>query len=343
MTTDSPDQLPWLNRPRVRLLEQIRAGRLPHALLIHGLPGLGKQQLASALMQSLLCTRLGDNGPCGQCKSCLLFAAGTHPDCRTFEPEDKSRVIKVDQIRQLVTFLGTTAQQGGYQCVLITPAEAMNPSAMNALLKSLEEPPGDACLILVSSAPANLSATIRSRCQQLAIAPPDRETALAWLSSRVGEGKQAKSLLALSNGAPLAALSAFREDLPTHQQQLYGALVEAALGHRAIPDIAKTLLEPSPETCAALLLNLLHSVIANRVAPENNDAEIGDLASVLAKVPLELVPRLYQKVLQRRQLLLSGANPNPQMIWEEILMDWAALCRQGRPAGQGAGLRRQTN
>lgn len=202
---------------------QSKRERMPHALLIHGPQGIGKLQLAERFTQSLLCES-GDarGGPCGVCSGCRWFAAGSHPDFRRVEPEALARQsaesdepalarsakpsleIKVDQVRPLDDFLNLQSHRGGRRVALIHPAEAMNANAANALLKGLEEPPGQAQFILVSHRPARLLATIRSRCVAVAAPMPDAGASLAWLESQ--GAADAAYWLAFASGSPLRAL-----------------------------------------------------------------------------------------------------------------------------------------
>ena len=164
--------------------------RLHHALLIAGPVGLGKLDLARALVASALCERRREDlFACGSCRSCQLLAAGSHPDRVhvTFLPrpkpnEDKLRTeLIVDQIRELSQRLSLASQFGGLQLTLIEPAEALNENAANALLKTLEEPTAASVIILVCNDASRLPATIRSRCQRLEFKLPPHDEALAWL------------------------------------------------------------------------------------------------------------------------------------------------------------------
>ena len=203
---------PWQQRVLDGALAALGDGRLGHALLLSGAPGMGKEQVARVLAQRLLCaTPAADGLACGQCRGCRLFAAGTHPDLRhvTFELNDKgdkfrSEII-VDQIRDLGQWFALTPQLGGAQVALIVPADKLNGSAANALLKTLEEPSRDRYLILVTDLPGRLPATIRSRCPKLEFRPPPRAEAEAWLLARGHAAAVLRPALDAARGHPALA------------------------------------------------------------------------------------------------------------------------------------------
>ena len=222
---------PW-NQP---ILDSFARGaeRLPHAILLHGMRGVGKLALAERLAQRLLCEQPEDaRRPCGSCDACRWYLAGNHPDFRRLEPEalsgqseadeeegggevpsrrqkKASTQIRVEQVRGFADFLNLGSHRGRRRVVLVHPAEDMNPNAANALLKSLEEPPPAVLFLLVSHQPARLPATIRSRCVAVAVRVPVREIALRWLAGQ--KVRDAERWLAFAGGAPLRALDYARE------------------------------------------------------------------------------------------------------------------------------------
>ena len=215
--------LPWHEDNWRMLMDALAAGRLAHALLLAGPAGLGKGQFTMRFSQALLCQARADDGrACGQCQSCQLFQVGNHPDFKAVEPVEDKKVIIVDQIREMTEFLSLKSQYGHYRCIRIMPADRMNESAANSLLKTLEEPPPGTVLMLVTDRPARISATLRSRCQKITFGLPERASALAWLRPRLPEPvqKEADVLLALANGAPLAALELGADDLVTHRRPM---------------------------------------------------------------------------------------------------------------------------
>jgi DNA polymerase III subunit delta' len=216
--------LPWLQPALEQALRQ-RA----HALLIHGPSGVGQFELAAALAQALLCEAAAAARPCGQCHGCHLMRARGHPDFCLLVPEamreslgwasdaetardsgdsakaraKPSREIRVEAVREAIGWAHKTATRGGAKVMLIHPAQAMNRVTANALLKTLEEPPGALRLLLCTSDPELLLPTIRSRCQRLPVAPPARDVALAWLEQQGIDG--AAELLSAAGGYPLEA------------------------------------------------------------------------------------------------------------------------------------------
>lgn len=202
---------PW-NQPILNAFEG-RLARLPHALLIHGPRGVGKLAFAERLAQRLLCEAPGRaKRPCDTCDPCRWYLAGNHPDFRRLEPEilwpeppeKPSRIIKIDQVRELVDFFNLRSHRGGLRITLVHPAEDMQQAGATSLLKILEEPPAGVIFLLVSVSPARLRATVRSRCISLPVPVPPRVSALSWLA---GQGvKDAERWLAYAGGAPLRAV-----------------------------------------------------------------------------------------------------------------------------------------
>jgi len=200
---------PWLMPAWKRLAADVAESRLHHALLFAGAAGYGKRALADALATAALCTeRNADGSACGHCRSCLLVAAGSHPDLVrvSFEPREsdgklRSEII-VDQMRALGARLAMASQFGGLQIAIIDPADAMNPNAANALLKTLEEPASSTIIMLVADDPSRLPATIRSRCRRVDFDMPTRDEALAWLRAKAVAADVAASTLEASFGNP---------------------------------------------------------------------------------------------------------------------------------------------
>lgn len=208
---------PWQRRIYDAAMQSHALGRLGHALLLSGPPAMGKHEVAEAIAKRLLCSTPGSDGfACGSCRSCHLFPAQrvgllvtqAHPDLQRvgLEPNEKGdklrTEISIDQIRKLGQWFSLTPQLGGAQVAVIEPADLMNTASGNALLKTLEEPASNRFLLLVTSRPGRLPATIRSRCQRLEFRLPAQEEALQALASEGLNGPEALAALAAARGNP---------------------------------------------------------------------------------------------------------------------------------------------
>src|SRR5262245_528801 len=140
--------------------------RLGHAYLFTGPAGVGKKRTALALTQALLCEEKPRAG-CGICSGCVAVAARSHPDLVVVVPAAGKRDVTIDQIRDLQRLLGLRPVRGGKKVAVLDDAHLLNPAAQSALLKVLEEPPGDALLLLLTVNSATLSRPLLSRCQQV--------------------------------------------------------------------------------------------------------------------------------------------------------------------------------
>ena len=261
---------PWLQPVWDGLVARIAAKRFPHALLLAGPAGLGKRELAQALVLRLLCQSPRDDGhACGRCRACNFVQAGTHPDRVhvTFELRDDGKPrseLTIDQIRALGQRFASKPSFGGYQVVTIDPADAMNVAAANALLKTLEEPSADTVLILVADEPARLPATIRSRCQRIDLRPPDAATARAWLIAQGIDATLADEVLLLADGNPGAALGLIRNDAGRVIDALIADMRAAAKG-QSLTAIAARWAEQDSEFLLGMLARLV--VLAGRDEP----------------------------------------------------------------------------
>lgn len=324
---------PWQREPWTRLQRERAQSKLPHALLLTGAAGLGKLEFAHHLAQALLCTG-GAEPPCGRCEGCRLYTAGSHPDYLEIAPEQDSDQIKVDQIRALVAFAGLSRHGGGYKVVLIAPAERLNRNAANSLLKTLEEPPAQSCIVLVSAHPSRLPATVRSRCQQVPFRPPARTEGEQWLSQELPGTEDLALLLSLGHGAPLAARGFAEAGLLAVRRSVFESLLGLRTGRITLGAAAKV--------CApldtALLLDWLISWLADVVRLchcadtgylDNPDLH-QQLAGLAADADLQWVFRVLDHLLETKRV--SEATLNPQLLIEDLLLAWTDI---GRDYGVG--------
>ncbi len=224
MTQEAP-LAPWLAQQRRQLLAQ-----RGHAWLLQGPSGLGQYSLGLALVRAWLCEQATEQGACGTCPSCHAIEVRTHADLCVLMPETvmlelgwpldeksqsdidekkrkPSKEIRIEAMRNAIEFAQRTSARGRGKAVLVYPAERMNHVTANALLKTLEEPPGDVRFVLASEAAHQLLPTIRSRCLTHTMTWPTDSEALAWLQGQGLAAADARTLLRAAGGRPDDALA----------------------------------------------------------------------------------------------------------------------------------------
>jgi DNA polymerase III subunit delta' len=220
------EPLPWQAQVVQRLKSAWRQKRWPHALLIYGAEGLGKRRLAEWVAQAVLCDKSAEElAVCGDCASCKLYVARTHPDLMLLSPEEDKQQIAIDQIREACANLAMTSYRQGFKVAIVEPAHQMTIGAANSLLKTLEEPAPRTMLILLTSRPSGLPATIRSRCQQLAVRAP--------------EAPVPAEILRFAHGAPLRALELSKGRYSTLSGEVKTGLDALFAGKADVTQIAK--------------------------------------------------------------------------------------------------------
>jgi DNA polymerase-3 subunit delta' len=312
---------PWQDESWQKLRQALDQGRLPHALLISGVPGSGRDVFASAAARLLLCQSPQPQGNCGDCKSCRLTEQGSHADFFALRPSEPGKRIGVDQVRDLLGFAVGTSTLGSRKVILVSPLEAFTGNAFNAILKGLEEPADGTFLLLIAARGAFLPATIRSRCQQMVLAAPGPEQAAVWLQAQAAEGGAdgqgaaaadlPEGLLRLLPGRPLDALRC----LETGQAGPLLALDEALqAGPRGAA--AGALQRVAAAVPEEVLLQLLsrHLQSACAVAARGGDREM-----------LREALRALDRLAALRRALLSGCNPNSELLRVAAVRAWSGV------------------
>ncbi len=304
-----------------RLKARYQSGRLPHGLLFAGPGDIGKHDLALRFANFLLC-RDEENKPCGVCAGCQLCEAGTHPDLLEVTLED-SRQLKVEQVRELIEWSMQTANQGGQKIAIIDPAHAMNVQSANALLKVLEEPPSNTTIILISSEPMSLLATIRSRCQRINLQVPSNEIASGWLEANSDLNADVAVLLNMAEGRPLKALAITEDDLKL--RQVIGKALGPVLSGATSPvNFASVLAGEDLNKVLELLYQLLsdsisHSLAGGAIAYKNNDLT-AHLERLEAASSVAARTALMDRVVSARRVSMGTSNANTTMLLEWIFM-----------------------
>jgi DNA polymerase-3 subunit delta' len=278
---------PWIAAQTRQLLSQ-----RGHAWLLHGPSGLGQYSLALELARAWLCDAPTADGACGQCASCHSIDVRSHTDLCVLMPEtammelnwplsekaqaevdDKkrkpSREIRVEAMRDAIEFAQRTSGRGRGKVVLVYPAERMNHVTANALLKTLEEPPGDARFVVATEAAHQLLPTIRSRCLGHTMRWPSEGDALGWLAGQGVSQPNAQALLRASGGRPEDALLLAQAGLDA---KAWGAWPKAV----ARGD-ASAFASWSPAQAVSALLKLCHDLMAVRAGAQPRFFDAADL------------------------------------------------------------------
>ena len=319
------DLYPWLEPYRLTIATAVAQGRLPHALLLTGLTGVGKGVLAEAIARQLLCEAATlEAGPCGHCAACAQINAGSHPDYIKVQLEEDASVIKVDQIRWLAEKLAFSSHQGGYKVAVLDPADKMNINAANSLLKTLEEPSDNTVLVLVCERASQLPPTVRSRCQQIKVDVPGQDSALEWLS---GQGiTTAATYLQMAHGAPLEALKQAQADSIEARRVHFDALVDILDG-RATP-LATAQLWAKEDDMQGIrwMRDWLMDLLRIAMTGQTSGVRSADLLDRLARLARRLDSRVLFEQLERinSTLGLATGSLNRQLLTEDILLAWAA-------------------
>lgn len=314
---------PWHAEAWRRFADALARGQLAHGLLLHGEGGLHKRALARTMAAALLCSARGADGmACGQCRGCVLLRAGNHPDLVEVMPVDSAQ-IKVDQIRELSERLSKRPQIAAVQVAVIEPAERMNVAAANALLKTLEEPAGDTYLILVSDRIGRLPATIRSRCQRIALYPAGGADSARALADAAGaDARQAALALAIAGGDPELAEAMLAPEAWGDWTALRDQLLELARGR--LP--AVLFAQAAARAAAPLLLRwsrlLALAVRGGHTGDPGWDAFVG-LTSACEMSRLQ--PFVTQLESSRAML---GSGVREDLMLAELARRWQALFAQ---------------
>ena len=285
---------PWISRQATDLLAQ-----RGHAWLLQGPSGLGQYDLALALVSAWLCEQPSPEGACGQCPSCHAIAVRTHADLAVLMPEtvmlelgwplsekaqdeiDKksrkpSKEIRVDAMRDAVEFAQRTNARGRGKAVLVFPAERMNTITANALLKTLEEPPGDVRFVLATEASHLLLPTIRSRCLAHTMKWPEADEALQWLTGQGVPSDVAQALLRSAGGRPTDVLRQAESGLtPAWWAALPKAMQQGDARHLA---------DLSPAQALDALQKLCHDLVLRQSGAAPRFFQAAELPSCSASV-----------------------------------------------------------
>lgn len=323
--------LPWQISNWKNLTNSEKNNRLAHGLLFYGSTGIGKNEFALEFAHWLICEQPLADKACGECKACQLIEAESNPDLLILSPEEEGKAIKVDQVRALIEKITLTSHGQNKRVIIISPADALNANASNSLLKTLEEPPANTVLILISDKPSKLMATIRSRTQMIRFDLPTIEQSMQWLSTQNIEN--AELLLQLSAGAPLSAKAIaddeglqIRDALFKNWQQLADGNVDALESAAMwLKDGFKVVGNMPLNWVSSWLMDIIRSLQGGHIESMANADYAKTLQKLAGQVDLKSVYSLVDRLNDTIRLVDTSANQ--LMLVEGLLLHWAGLKR----------------
>ncbi len=307
-----------------------------HAYLITGMRNIGKNQMAHAFAMALNCRHDDENErPCGECRSCRLTYSGNHPDMLYAEHDERTNALKIDAIRDITQKLALKPYDSRYRIALFADFDAARPQAQDALLKTLEEPPGHAVLILMAPSIENIMPTITSRCQMIPLRPVETATIQQFLQTHGADPERAQLLARLSSGRIGWALEALQnESVMAERDDILDMLETVLHGNRAVRfDVAADLDKIGRDDRMTLqyllemwqtywrdVLLLAHN---SPIKPCNSDRRVS-MEQLLQTTTPEAV---FQAAQATRQLLTETMKTNAslRMALEVLFLDYPGL------------------
>lgn len=313
------------------LIHQLTGEGLRHAYLFTGPSGVGRRTLATRLAQALNCpTPTAPGVPCQSCRSCQQISAGQHADLMVIQAASEGAILKVEQVREAQRFLALRPYQSPFKIVIFLRFQEANENAQNALLKTLEEAPSYALLLLTADVAEQLLPTIVSRCEALRLRPLSAAAVAGFLRARAVAPEKADLLAHLSGGRPGYALRLaqdekalnFRAEKLDDLRQLLAARRRERFAYAE--KLAKDK-EIFRQTLALWLLywrDVLLQASGAQAELTNSDraAEIADLAYRLGLPQARRLTGGMETALERLE-----KNVNPRLLAEVTLMDWPQL------------------
>lgn len=209
------------------LTNAIISDRVAHAYLFYGPSGTGKETVALAFAQALICPNNNEGSACGECISCKKVVGENHPDVHIIKPAGVS--LKIEQVRALQKEVKLKPYEAKKKVFIINQAETLTGQAANSLLKTLEEPPGETVFILITVNPYSLLPTILSRCQQISFSKVSTDLVKGMLINKFQKKPEEATFLAvLADGIVGRAIQSVEQDNIMQQRDYAIQLAELA-------------------------------------------------------------------------------------------------------------------
>ena len=307
-----------------RLRGVVEEDRVPGALLLLGPRGVGKRAVADAFAARLFCDAPRSGDACGVCGQCTRLAAGTHPDHRVIAREAERRDIRIEQVRELTRWLGLQPIAASRKIGILDDAQCLNEHGQNALLKTLEEPPGASVLVLVSSSAALLLPTVRSRCQLVRLEPLAPEAVARVLVAHGVAPDRARAVGTLAEGSPGRALELEGEAQGKARERVLRALPALAdLRAGELSQIAQELSRGAADAALTAALawyrNVLETALVGDDLPLRNPDAVAAVRTAASRRSPGLLLRQLEVVCDTIRDLEQNAN---RMLSLETMLLW---------------------
>lgn len=316
MTPNDPLSLIGHAEILARLLAALDRDDLPHALLFTGPAGIGKSRAALILAAHTACMNDGTR-PCGTCAPCRQVLAGSHPDLQIVTLPRGKKEIGVDRARALKHFVHLRSVSARRKVAIVDDADRLSIAAQNALLKTLEEPPGHALLVLVSASPGGLLSTVRSRCQRIVFQPLSEDEVRDVLERCGLDGAEARRCAAQSDGSPGRVLQQQELWEEGERAKLLNVLADLDSARYGSVVTASKMFGRNEQEMAARLEGLLrwYREEAVRAVSEDPSRDESTLAADAALQRAEIIAGALRT--------LRRTNPNRTLLAESLLLKLA--------------------
>ncbi|MBD1575466.1 MULTISPECIES: DNA polymerase III subunit delta' C-terminal domain-containing protein [Vibrio] len=312
-------EYPWLVSTWQHWQDLLQQGALPNAILCQAKSGTGIEDIVEKLAMAVVCKN-SEQQACGFCHSCELSKGENHPDIHWIRPEKEGKNIIVDQIREANRLALESSQLGGKRIIIISPAEAMNESAANALLKTLETPPEQCHFVLLTTDKSRLLATITSRCQTWLVGALNKEALLSWLSTQPTLDNQIPpdwQHIKMYADSPLLAVEFIKQKKTQEFEQLQRLLLKVVQTKQVNITEAQTLFKLEPLDKIRWLTYILSDVQKSHfgILTEINNSDFIQLSQLL---PYQLAYEQYHALVKLQQLLSTSSGLNTELL----IVDW---------------------
>ena len=300
---NTPNIYPWQQAQWDAFMMRWHQKNLPHALLLHGEDGVGVENFSECLVRTLLC--LGENKPCGNCRTCKLYTGSNNPDFYKIGVEKEDGEIKIKQIRELIPFLQVPRHYNMLKIALIQNADLMNYAAASSLLKMLEEPPEHVLIVLTSHHPFRMLATVRSRCQTIHLRSPNQRQSCIWLAKAcdISESEAKRRLISCS-WRPIHALEVTKS---LTREDFYKDVNELIKKQTTLIELTKKWQEQPVNAVHQWLLEATENAITREFKNEGG-------------LPLHKLFSFYDR--QKYRYLSTKVRLNPRLLLESALIEW---------------------